>query len=147
MAKAGADTYGGENQGGFSSDSSPIYGFSHMHDSGTGGSASLGNFPIFAQSGCPNDDVNACNYTKTYRMTPRVNESIVARPGYFDVTLESGVRTEMTVTNHTALYRFTFPETPATANTTLSPHFLVELTDLPNTRSSANITVLSLIHI
>lgn len=44
MAKAGADTSGGENQGGFSSDMSPIYGFSHMHDSGTGGSASLGNF-------------------------------------------------------------------------------------------------------
>jgi putative alpha-1,2-mannosidase len=112
-----------------------------MHDSGTGGSASLGNFPIFAQSGCPNDDINACNYTKTNRMTPRVNESIIARPGYFDITLQSGVRTEMTVTNHTALYRFTFPETPATANTTLNPHFLVELTDLPNSRSAANITV------
>ena len=66
MAKAGPDTYGGENQGGFSSDSSPIYGYSHMHDSGTGGSPSLGNFPIFAQSGCPNDDINACNYTKTF---------------------------------------------------------------------------------
>jgi hypothetical protein len=37
MAKAGADVYGGENQGGFASDDSPILGFSHMHDSGTGG--------------------------------------------------------------------------------------------------------------
>ncbi|KAF3009668.1 hypothetical protein E8E13_008166 [Curvularia kusanoi] len=141
MAKAGADTFGGENQGGFSSDSSPIYGFSHMHDSGTGGSASLGNFPIFAQAGCPNDDINACKYFKTARMSPRINETVHARPGYFDITLQSGVRTEMTVTNHTALYRFTFPETPSTENTTLSPHFLVELTDLPDTRSEGNITV------
>lgn len=36
MAKAGPDVTG-ENQGGFASDNSPINGFSHMHDSGTGG--------------------------------------------------------------------------------------------------------------
>jgi putative alpha-1,2-mannosidase len=41
MAKASADVIG-ENQGGFASDDSPIYGFSHMHDSGTGGVGSLG---------------------------------------------------------------------------------------------------------
>lgn len=37
MAKAVADTNGGELQGGFASDGSNITGFSHMHDSGTGG--------------------------------------------------------------------------------------------------------------
>jgi putative alpha-1,2-mannosidase len=38
MAKAGPDvTPDGEPQGGFSSDNSSILGFSHMHDSGTGG--------------------------------------------------------------------------------------------------------------
>jgi hypothetical protein len=42
MAKAGADVIG-ENQGGFASDDSPIYGFSHMHDSGTGGVSSRQN--------------------------------------------------------------------------------------------------------
>lgn len=36
MAKAVADT-DSENQGGFASDGSTIIGFSHMHDSGTGG--------------------------------------------------------------------------------------------------------------
>lgn len=141
MAKAGADTWGGGNQGGFASDRSPIYGFSHMHDSGTGGSASLGNFPIFAQSGCPNDDFNACKYNAIHRLASRKDGTVNARPGYFDITLSSNIRTEMTVTNHTALYRFTFPETPTTSNTTLSPHFLVELSDLPQTRSEANITV------
>lgn len=47
----------------------------------------------------------------------------------------------MTVSNHTVLYRFTFPETTTTANTTLDPHTLIELSDLPKTRSKANITV------
>lgn len=140
MAKAGPDV-DGENQGGFSSDGSPIYGFSHMHDSGTGGSPSLGNFPIFAQAGCPNDDINACNYTYWDRETDRINGTIHGKPGYFDITLANNIRTEMTVTNHTALYRFTFPETPVTANTTLSPHILVELADLPQTRANGNVTV------
>lgn len=36
MAKAVADTIG-ENQAGFAWDDQYVYGFSHMHDSGTGG--------------------------------------------------------------------------------------------------------------
>lgn len=141
MVKAGPDVIG-ENQGGFSSyDADPIYGFSHMHDSGTGGSPSLGNFPIFAQSGCPNDDINACQYPKYQRAVNRIPGSVHAKPGFFDITLVNNIRTETTVTNRTALYRMTFPDTPATPNTTLSPHILVELADLPNTRSEANITV------
>ena len=39
MAKAVADV-NGEDQGGFASDNSNITGFSHMHDSGTGGVSS-----------------------------------------------------------------------------------------------------------
>ncbi|KAF2871187.1 glycosyl hydrolase family 92-domain-containing protein [Massariosphaeria phaeospora] len=140
MAKAGPDV-SGENQGGFASDGSSIWGFSHMHDSGTGGSPSLGNFPIFPQAGCPNDDINACNYTQWERLIPRVNGTASARPGYFAITLESQIHAEMTVTNRTALYRFTFPEIPTTSNTTLSPLILVELSDLPQTRSDGNITV------
>ncbi|CAN9087652.1 unnamed protein product [Alternaria alternata] len=101
MAKAGPDVIG-ENQGGFSSnDSEPIYGFSHMHDSGTGGSPSLGNFPIFAQSGCVNDDINGCQYFKSERAVERIPGSVHARPGYFDITLVNNIRTESTVTNRT----------------------------------------------
>ena len=37
MAKAVADTNGDELQGGYASDNSNITGFSHLHDSGTGG--------------------------------------------------------------------------------------------------------------
>lgn len=47
----------------------------------------------------------------------------------------------MTVTNHTALYRFTFPDVPTTPNTTLSPMILLELSDLPQTRTDGNITI------
>ncbi|KAI4623639.1 uncharacterized protein J4E88_009277 [Alternaria novae-zelandiae] len=141
MAKAGPDVIG-ENQGGFSSnDSEPIYGFSHMHDSGTGGSPSLGNFPIFAQAGCENDDINGCHYFESQRAVERIPGAVHARPGYFDITLKDNIRTESTVTNRTALYRITFPETPTAPNATLSPHILLDLTDLPNTRSEANITV------
>jgi putative alpha-1,2-mannosidase len=101
----------------------------------------LGNFPIFPQAGCPNDDINTCNYTTWERSTQRVQGSVSARPGYFALTLQSQIRAEMTVSNRTVLYRFTFPEVPTTPNTTLSPHILVELSDLPQTRSEANITV------
>lgn len=40
MAKAVADV-SGDDEGGFASDGSDIVGFSHMHDSGTGGVRSL----------------------------------------------------------------------------------------------------------
>ena len=41
MAKAVADTNGDELQGGYASDNSNITGFSHLHDSGTGGVSSV----------------------------------------------------------------------------------------------------------
>ena len=102
----------------------------------------MGNFPIFAQAGCPNDDFTKCDYVKYERQTDRVDGSVHAKPGYFDITLKNNIRTEMTVTNHTALYRFTFPDTPTVTNATLSPHILVELADLPQTyRGGGNLTV------
>lgn len=39
----------GANTGGFAMDDSNITGFSSVHDSGTGGNPSLGNFPLFPQ--------------------------------------------------------------------------------------------------
>lgn len=47
----------------------------------------------------------------------------------------------MTVTNHTALYRFSFPETPTENNATLSPLILADLTDLPNSRTNGSVSV------
>ncbi|OQO05289.1 hypothetical protein B0A48_09056 [Cryoendolithus antarcticus] len=141
MAKTVADTNGDGYQGGFASDGSNITGFSHMHDSGTGGSPSLGNFPLFPQSGCPDDELDNCLFTKVDRATPRINGTVEAHPGYFAVEMASKVRTEMTVSNHTALYRFTFPEQPSERNTTLSPLILADLTDLPDSRINGSISV------
>ncbi|KAF7543799.1 hypothetical protein G7046_g9929 [Stylonectria norvegica] len=152
MAKAVADTKShGENNGGFVSDDSPIIGFSHLHDSGTGGSPSLGNFPLFIHPGCPGDDYKACNYSVENRKTPRVNGTVNARPGYFGVRLENDVLAEMTVTMHTALYRFTVPHWDFldkllealgdTERMALNPLILLDLSDLSGTQIEGRITV------
>ena len=133
MAKAVADTNSGSNQGGFTTDGSQITGFSSMHDSGTGGSPSLGNFALFPYSGCAGDDVDGCAYPKTTRATSYVNSSVVATPGYFSVQLGSGIVADMTVTQHTSLFRFQFPATDASGNAS-SPLILVDLTDLSDSR-------------
>ena len=148
MAKAVADV-NGEDQGGYASDNSSVIGFSHMHDSGTGGGASLGNFPIFAQAGCPGDDLDRCKFSKSDRAVNYSIADTVARPGYFSVKLNTSIVAEMTVTNHTALYRFTFPSTPiAPYNETgaqdggpLSPLIIADLSDLSNSRINGTASV------
>ncbi|KAK3365447.1 alpha-1,2-mannosidase-like protein [Podospora didyma] len=117
-----------ENAAGYVSDDNPILGFSHMHDSGTGGNPSLGNFPLFFHPGCPDDDFAKCDYSVMHRGTYRVPGSAFASVGYFNINLTNSVRAEMTVTEHTALYRF-------------SPLVLVDLVDLANTRSLGGIQV------
>jgi putative alpha-1,2-mannosidase len=147
MAKAVADVNDpDEKQGGFASGNGDITGFSHMHDSGTGGSPSLGNFPLFPQTGCPGDIVDNCFFTKTDRASQRINGTIEAHPGYFAVSLNTSIHTEMTVTNHTALYRLTFPTnstTPYQNQMALpySPLILFDLTDLPDSRINGSMGV------
>lgn len=154
MAKAVADTQSpAENAAGYVSDSNPIVGFSHMHDSGTGGNPSLGNFPLFVHPGCPDDDYSKCAFTTMDRMTERVNGSAKASPGYFSVNLTNSVGAEMTVTEHVALYRLSFPGTEVVSVTVdedgedvtkevkYSPLVLVDLVDLANTRSEGGVEV------
>ena len=156
MAKAVADTMSvAENAAGFVSDDNAITGFSHMHDSGTGGNPSLGNFPIFVHPGCPGDDFKRCKYPMLERMTDRVNGSAVASPGYFSVELVNGVRGEMTVGERTGLYRFGFPGWTAAGKdgkeggekwegrdgTRFSPLVLMDLVDLANSRRNGGIEV------
>ncbi|KAF9883985.1 hypothetical protein FE257_002426 [Aspergillus nanangensis] len=139
MAKPVADV-DGQNTGGFSTDGSKVTGFSTLHDSGTGGNPSLGNFPIFPQY-CPDDEINNCRFPKTARATHYVNDSVVARPGYFALSLENGIRAEMTASHHAALYRFTLPPATATDGRALSPLFLVDLTDLWDSRQNASVSI------
>ncbi|KAF2083680.1 glycoside hydrolase family 92 protein [Saccharata proteae CBS 121410] len=126
--------------GGFSTDGSNVIGFSPMHDSGTGGNPSLGNFPLFPQY-CPDDDIDRCNYPKSVRATPYLNNTVVARPGYFALTLETGIHAEMTTTEHAALYHFNFPVANSSNGTALSPSLMVDLTDLWDSRQNASISI------
>jgi putative alpha-1,2-mannosidase len=109
-------------------------------------SPSLGNFPIFPQFGCPEDNVDNCFFTKTSRASQRINGTVEAHPGYFALSLNTSIHAEMTVTNYTALYRLTFlsnSTTSAQNQTALpySPLILVDLTDLPDSRTNGSIEV------
>lgn len=141
MAKAVADTTD-NNRGGFSLDGNRISGFSHMHDTGTGGGSSMGNFPLFAYAGCSGDTPNGCApFTKLQRAVPFDASSIMSSPGYWSIKLNTGVQGDMTTTEHTALYRFTFPETPAAENATLAPFIISDLTDLYDSVRQGTINV------
>ena len=104
---------------------------------------SLGNFPLFVQAGCPGNDLNSCKFTKEDRATPSIDGTVEARPGYFGIFLNTSIHAEMTVTSHTALYRFTFPKTFDSGNgsTPISPLMTIELNDLRRTRSIGAISV------
>ncbi|RYP10003.1 hypothetical protein DL764_000932 [Monosporascus ibericus] len=135
LAKAVADTNSPSNQGGFTLDDYPVSGFSVLHDSGTGGSPSLGNFPLFPYSSCPGDDVNRCDFPKKTRANHGGFDeaSVKAHPGYFGITLLSGVEAEMTTTHRAALFQFTFPRTDREGNVS-RPLILQDLTDLSDSR-------------
>lgn len=104
-----------------------------MHDSGTGGSPSLGNFALFPYSGCAGDEVDGCAYPKLERKIQYDNSSVKASPGYFGVTIDSGVAVDMTTTQHTSLFRFKFPAVDTSGNAS-SPLILMDLTDLSDSR-------------
>ncbi|TEA13851.1 putative secreted glycosidase [Colletotrichum sidae] len=129
MAKASADTNSSSNQGGFTLDGSPVTGFSVMHDSGTGGQPSLGNFPLFAYTTCPSGVINFCAFPKKSRAQHGyfAERDVSARPGLFNLTLRNGIRAEMTTTQRASLVRFTFPQQG-------QPLILQDLTDLGDSR-------------
>ncbi|KAI3536102.1 glycosyl hydrolase family 92 [Colletotrichum filicis] len=134
LAKAVADV-DGEKTGGYSTDGSNITGFSIVHDSGTGGNPSLGNFPLFPQL-CPGDELNNCRFRIGDRATQHDVNKTVAEPGYFSVELSSGVKADMTVSEHAALMRFKFP-----SGGSEHPLVLLDLTDLWASRQNASIKV------
>ncbi|KAJ6496068.1 alpha-1,2-mannosidase, putative subfamily [Mycena sanguinolenta] len=110
--KAGPDSDSGDNQAGYVSDGTPIAGISSLHDDGTGGGKSLGNFPFLplTSSECPDNDLTKCKTNRKSRVIGHGDPT--ASPGYFSIPLNNGVNAEVTVTQHTALHRFTYqPDT------------------------------------
>ncbi|KAA1467436.1 alpha-1,2-mannosidase, putative subfamily [Dentipellis sp. KUC8613] len=101
--KAVADSNSFDNQAGYVSDGSSIRGISQLHDDGTGGGASLGNFKIMpmycdvASNGCVTDE-------NSRSVSPG---PVSTSPGYFSIGL-GNITAEVTVTAHTALHRLTF---------------------------------------
>jgi len=130
----------GDNTGGFSTDGSNITGFSMMHDSGTGGNPSLGNFPVFPQM-CPEDEINSCKFPIGARATSYRNSTVKARPGHFGVTLENGIQADMTVAQHAALFQFDFSGVAPSGNKSNNAMILLDLTDLWASRQNASVDI------
>ncbi|KAF2467094.1 alpha-1,2-mannosidase family protein-like protein [Lindgomyces ingoldianus] len=140
-SKSGGNVFAGATLPyGMAKDGSQITGFSAMHDSGTGGNPSLGNFPIFPQL-CPEDDLNNCKFPIKARATHYRNDTIKAEPGYFGVTLDNGIVADMAVSKRAALFRFNFPTNGTGNASSLSPLIMLDLTDLWSSRQNASISI------
>ena len=99
----------------------------------------MGNFALFPYASCPGDDINQCVFPKKTRKQKYRPESVKSTPGYFALTLASGVASDMTTTQHTSLFRFKFP---SPTNSSSSPLLLLDLTDLADSRQdNGSITV------
>jgi putative alpha-1,2-mannosidase len=133
MAKAVPDsTTAWQNQAGFLHDRSAFSGIGQMHDEGTGGTASLGNFPIWIDQ-CRGPLWEMCPVYMAERRGDRVGEPI-AEVGSFGVELSTGfeigelpitkANAEMTSTRRTNLFRITANDSM------LTPILSVGLTDL-----------------
>lgn len=87
-----------------------LSGFSHLHLSGTGigDLADISFLPVASEvvfkEGEKNQDF-VSRYAGRYK---HVNES--AEPGYYSLTLNSGIRSEFTVSERAGVHRYTFPE-------------------------------------
>ena len=80
--KAGADSVSSNNQGGYVSDGSKISGISQLHDDGTGGGPSLGNFPLLPLTSgeCAGNDLRNCPVNPNTRALTHSDPT--ASPGY-----------------------------------------------------------------
>ncbi|KAF2484605.1 alpha-1,2-mannosidase [Neohortaea acidophila] len=102
---------------------------------------SQGMFPLSVQPSCPGDLLDNCKFGSKYERGVYYKKgSPTAKPGYFSISLDSGVDVETTVTEHTALWNFNFVPN-ATIGQNISPIFLLDLDDLQNSRQNATVSV------
>jgi predicted alpha-1,2-mannosidase len=121
MVQLGPDTDVGrwDASSGYHRTDGSIMGFSHTHLSGTGIGDMLdvlvvpATGPVTLVPGPLADP--AAGYRQRF-------SGEIAEPGYYRVTLESGIRAELTVTERTGLHRYTFPRGAG--------HVLVDLSHL-----------------
>ena len=104
MIQWSPDTGAGLKPGGYSYYDTQISGFSLDHLSGAG-CPDGGNFsfmPILGAGHAPNG--NRLAFAATFQ-----HDHEVARPGFYTVTLENGIKVELTTTTRTGFGRFTWP--------------------------------------
>ena len=79
-----------------------IYGFSHTHLSGTGVSdyGDLMFMPMTGKGGFVQED-----YRASFS-----HENEKAEPGFYEVTLNNGIKVELTTSTRVGMHRYTFPE-------------------------------------
>jgi len=122
MVQLSPDTRDGgwDNCSGYHSSNSTILGFSHTHLSGTG-AMDYGDILIVPATGeLQLDPGSEANPESGYRSRFR-NETEVAKPGYYAVTLDDhGIRAELTTTSRVGFHRYTFPKGS-------SPHVIIDL--------------------
>ena len=102
MVQWSPDTPRSPSGGGYSYDDTAIAGFSLTHVAGAGCGVA-GDVPILPTVGAV-DPKATVNFSHD-------NES--ARAGHYSVTMDNGVRTDLTATTRTGMGRFTFPSTRA----------------------------------
>jgi len=56
----------------------------------------------------PSDAAGTPNVSRTTRALPFKHDNEIAKPHYYSVAFENGIRTEFTPTDHAAMFRFTF---------------------------------------
>ena len=104
MIQWSPDTGAGTKPGGYSYYDNQISGFSLDHLSGAGCSDG-GNFsfmPILDPGQAPNG--NRMAFATAFR-----HDHETAQPGYYTVTLDNGIKVELTTTTRTGFGRFTYP--------------------------------------
>ena len=77
-----------QNQGGFIYDEPRIKGMSQLHDEGTGGDSSLGNFPIWINQ-CVGEGWLNCPTEREFRTGTRVGEP-TSQVGSFSLSIDTG---------------------------------------------------------
>ncbi len=118
MVQLSPDTVtGGDNGTGYNYCQNTIEGFSFNHMSGIGWYGDLGNLQIMPVTGetdlrsGSNSEVPFIRGTTGWK-SPFIHEKEKARAGYYSVILERyGILAEATVSPHTGMLRFTYPQT------------------------------------
>jgi predicted alpha-1,2-mannosidase len=99
---------------GYTTQDNFLYGFSHVHVSGTGGGGKYGNILLAPFTG----NLNLQNYG-----TPIANEKALL--GYYSITSKKyNVQSELTATNSVGFHQYTFPKTTKAGVLIDAGHFI-----------------------